>query len=308
MNGFTKMIFSVLIGVNILIVAISGTVELINVFTYSSMLKINLDTAVKAGCDYFNQETYKSLDGNNFGNMDAILNKDGGVAVSGIFYLGNNAIDIYNNLYDDNVGFEEFKRMTSSDGRYFHQIWSSLAQINRNVADFSHSTGLYDVDNLVTPSNIGVSYLDKTAVTKIIKWNIASLVSQGSSENVIYKDGKNLININGFEVDIDSLRVNIDYEAVPVNSDRFELLTNLDKDIMYDNANGDPERETVCIAKISYSIDIRYVGITPIKNIVEFYSDYRVEGLNNNSPARAQETINSNFDRYSSYVYFYVIR
>ena len=316
MNGFTKMIFKVLIGVNVLIVASSAFVELVNSHTYGNYLKINLDTAVEAGCSYFSQESYKQLSGNNIGNLSDIRSADGWTVASGRFYDGNNAKEIYDNLYTDNVSFERFKRLDSDDGRKFYQIWGSLAKVNRNITDnrdtdFTTSKGLFDPKNLVTPANIGVTYLDKAVTTRMIKWNIAALVSQGSSENIKYADdGSQVININGYEVDMNSLRVNISYEAVPVNSQKFEDITHLDRYVMLENANGDSERETVCVAKIIYSINIRYVGVTPLKNIIEYYSRKRVEGLDgsrygDNGP---QDVDTDTYGKFKSTVYYYVIR
>lgn len=317
MSKFVRMIFGVLIGVNVAIVGVSAFVELINSHTYGNFLRINIDTAVEAGCNYFSQESYKSLSGNYYGNVSNIMGSDGSLAASGRFYEGSNAKEIYDNMFVDNVGFERFKRLTDGSGRHFYEIWGSLAKVNRQInpgnrdTDFQVSTGVFDPKNLVTPANIGVAYLDRQAVTKMIKWNIAALVSQGSDENIKYNDlGDVVININGYEVDIDSLRVNITYEAVTVDSQKFEDITHLSKTVMMQSANGDSERETICVAKVTYSINVRYVGITPIKNIVEYYSRVSVDGLDGSGAigGSGAQNIDSRYAKFSSSIYYYVIR
>ena len=284
------MVFKTLIGVIVVIAAITLSAELLNVTTSSHMVTQMIDKSMELACDYFSQETYKTEGSGARGNMPNITgtgkDKNGvsGGTVSGLFYNGSSAESIYNNLYS--------KPSFSTFVSQFSGTWSSLANIQNGDSDLMN-------DNLITPSNMGVTYLDKEVITRVAKWNIAKILSGGISDNIKGSGDGTYVTYNGFNVYVNKLEItSLQYKEVNVFSSEFTKYTNMVGSRLGVDAS-DVERSNICVATIEFSVPIDYVGITKFKELIEFGSNSsnRVEGIDGVAGNAAYE---ASFSEYAS--------
>lgn len=258
-----KGIFKTLLGVIVITVVGTLIVEMANTSTTTHYVKMTMDTALNTACQYFSQESYKT-DGTARGNMPNIVSKDGGI-VSGKFYTGNSEDEIFNNLYRNSSEFRSFANAHKGTWSYLGEFFSSSNALLR--------------ENNVTPSNMGITYLDRKSVAQIARWNLTKLLANGYTENIV-GSGNNLhVNYKGFQVYTNQLNItDIKYTEIPMTDYRFKEFTHLEaSNLGVDLSN--TEVSTICLAQVTYTVPISYEGITPIAKIYRYVSTHRVEGL-----------------------------
>jgi len=315
-----KTIFKVLIGTIVIIVMSFLIIETLNISISSIQLNNMARISARQASVLLSQETYKSrLD--NHGdltgtvNMPSVVDNQGNEYISGKFYNGSTAEQIYNDLYTS----ADFKSWVNSNPAVIKGNWKSLELINRainnpgslNVSfpqyDPSMSQSYYEnmlenysdamlakmyKDVMMTPLNMGVPYLDKDTLTRMFKWNVAELMSN-CDPSLIKQDenGDTYVYYNGFRVYADRATiVSLEYKTfdltIPLDRSEFRQLTNIDPDnLMFDFnpeylGTADDERQRVCLVGINYSIPIGYEGITPIRRVFDYVWNTEVEGIN----------------------------
>ena len=229
--------------------------EIVNVNVSSVLLREVIVKTLNLSADYFNQETYKS-DTENSGDVASILGENG-EEISGQFYIGTSDEEIYNTLYRDSYEFGRF--VEDHKG-----IWKDLEAVL--------TPGINELidDNLVTPLNMGITYLDTKTVERIFKWQLGSILI-GGREGLIQtdKNGSTYVEFHGFRVYVNDAVISpITYEVVPVDSPRFRSITNMD----YSNLGlegAEEERMNILVASIDYSIPLAYEGVTFLSSIIE---------------------------------------
>ena len=258
-------------------------IEIMNVESTSARFRNTCVTALNMSCNYFGQETYKRSD---FGTVDVedIKGNTGEVAVSGRFYNGSNADTVYNDLYGSSY---EFKSWASRFRSYYSNIamlsWGlNRTEINSDIVgrvgidvDTAKSNGEHYVDAKMTPLNLGVPYLDKNSIEKIFKWQLVKILSNGKEENVVLDDGR-YVKYNGFNVYFDTIAVrDITYNVYDIKDTaqrrEFEKLTSIDATKL--GIGDNDERRYITIASLSYSVDVTYTGVTPLREYMKFIWD-----------------------------------
>jgi hypothetical protein len=288
-----RTIFKWLIGTVVAIVVSALTIEGINVVTVGNQINQLSKLAVKQACVLFSQETYKRNDALNVNTHD-IFGASGTLAVSGIFYSDSAPEQIYKNLYTSN---DDFKNWAMS----YTNIWNNL-EIMKMGMGLPSSAGL-TADNymladsyreeMMTPLNLGITYLDKETVQRITQWNLAAIFSNGQQANVVDNDGPRIyVKYKGFKIYVNDAKItNIQYKVLNVINDKneFEQLSHIDSTSLGIDSATD-ERANVCVAGIEYSVPMSYEGVTPLKRIVEYAWNTRVQGLNNSAAAQPNQT------------------
>lgn len=279
-----KMIFRTIIGTIAIIVIGSLTMELFNMNTTSLQLSSMTKMATRQACVFFGQETYKREDAETV-NMSPIYASNGGVAHTGRFYTGSTAKDIYHNLYETG----EFLSTSGPVMQQFKGNWESLDLLIE--ASDTWGIGEFYRESMMTPLNLGIPYLDREVVEKIMRWNLTSILNNGQTEDGrflnLHQDNEGYyVLYKGFRVYAPTAEVtDIEYEILDLrnasDADKFKTYTNMDASVITDKTDGSSdERNKVCLAGISYRVKMKYEGITPIKRAAEFGWNKRVEGAN----------------------------
>lgn len=267
-----KTIFKILIGIIVIMTLSFVFIEFVNVNLNSCYLKQTMDDSVQYACEYFSQESYKINSATN-GNMP-----DAG-SVSGTFYIGGSQEDIYNNLYRSSSEFTTF--VNSYKG-----VWSNLAK-------YQDTSDAFYTENLLTPANLGVTYLDRATLQRIAAWNMTKLLAFGYPGNIEGTGSMAYVQYKGFRVYTNQLQIKgIRYSVVPISSYKFKEITNMDYQNLGVDAT-DSERTQICVAEVTYSVPVAYYGITPIKELYSYTMRNRVGGLDGIAPAESTETFDS---------------
>lgn len=318
-----KGIFKTLIGTILFSVVILLFTEYLNVSSTATFMKGMLTSSIENSCDFFAQETYKS-DGasggtiNDSGNGADIKDFYGSTAISGRFFRGSGREDIYNNLYGSNSPFASWYRNGGVKGTWknLDMLASGIGLVAPSLSSSEKEMGKSYAENMMTPLNLGVPYIDKATVERICRWNIVANFSEGRSTNIISEanvkrrateggagvhqditrlnSSGNAVNIpgyvqyKGFRIYYDSFKINnIRYKIYDLSTSSgksaFEKLTNINAEGLYGgNIAGlaGNERAKIGVAEIEYSIDIDYVGITPVAKALNFATNVsKVSGL-----------------------------
>lgn len=291
-----KGIFKILIGTIAIIVVSSLLVEYFNLTLYSNQVKRLTKLSVNKALQYFSQETYKREDANAM--CEDILGNDGSIAVSSNFYGSIDGNTIYENLYLTNQNFKNWCSMYADNWTIAKTFYSS---INNETTgdDFKRMIMQYWKDEKYTPANMGIAYVDNDVVKNIAIWNLVKVLCNGNQDNVVVNDGEPYVLYNGYKVYYNTLELtNVDYTIYDLRDDsdkeKFEKLTHLNTDNMgfssSDNipfiSNTDAERKKVCVLDLSYSVKLKYDGITPFKQIISYVWNTEVEGINGAQPRR----------------------
>lgn len=271
----SKSIFKIIIGTIVAMVISVLIIEYINVELSAMQLTQLTDMSIRQACEFFSQETYKQ-ERNNFTGMLDIKDENGNIAVDGNIYSGMSDTDIYGSLYTTN-DFKEF--IDSFQGNW--KEFDLMTQIPETEEEF-YMQEVY-ADNLMTPLNLGITYLDKDALTKITRWNIASLLSNGSKS--AFKDIGGLrpyVVYKGFRIYLNEISItDITYKVFNITNateaEEFRQQTNIEP-INLGITDPSDDRAKICIADIHYDIRVAYEGITFLKQIAEFTWNNRVEG------------------------------
>lgn len=308
-----KTIFKALIGTLVVMVVTSLIIEMFNLSITSLQINQTTKMAGKQACVLFSQETYKQfVNGEEVGgsvNERDVIDTKGNVYVTGEFYSSEVPEEIYNSIYTS----DDFKKWTN-DSEIQKGDWYNLKLINRainnpeslNVAfgkpgyTEAMTAKLYK-EVMMTPSNLGIPYLDPTVVNKMFRWNLAQLLSNCNKDSIqIGEDGKSYVNFRGFKVYADMAKIyKFEYKTFDLedSKDRIEFnkITNIDPDnlgFMYDNNleetidSKEDERKRVCLVGIHYGVPITYEGITPLKRIFNYVWENEVDGYNDSAAGR----------------------
>jgi len=286
-----KTIFKILLASMVLPVLSFLVIEFYNVSSVSGEIGRLTNTAAYQAAVLFNQESYKVGAGagsyNGLGNQKSVVDEFGEVYISGKFYSGETPYDVYKNIYRS----RDFREWISHE---VHQVWRNIYLVDLYLNwtwydDEDGREGRFLAESLMTPSNMGVPYLNKDIVSKMFRWNLAELFSGGKPQN-IKKDrqGRMYSSYNGYRVYAqDASITNLEYRVYDLltTSGRsgFMAATNVDPSDRIVGMGADDERRYVAVVGIEYSVPMSYEGITPIKRAFEFVWNTEVEGLNGKS-------------------------
>lgn len=323
-----KNIFKCLIGTMVVIVVASFTVEIINISTTGLQINRISRLAGKQSCVLFSQETYKQYgSGDSIGgsvNQSDVINTNGNIYVEGKFYQSDNPAEIYNSLYTS----QNFKDWVQNSEAVKKGNWYNLKLIDKalnhkdtlNVKygeagyDEAMTAKLYS-SVMMTPSNLGIPYLDNDVVNRMFRWNLAQLFSNCNSKSILVDEsGDSYISFSGFRIYADRANIsNIEYKTFDLTdgADRIEFnnITNINPDnlgFVYDSNlkntinSGEDERRRVCLVGINYELPITYSGITPIQNIFNYIWNNEVEGLDNSSGRTTNQQYTTNVETLQS--------
>lgn len=324
-----KGIFKVLIATPLIMVTFAFIVEIYNLNTTGMQINSINKLAARQSCVLFSQESYKGRDGGGSVNMSDIMCPDGGVYVTGKFYLQSTAEDVYHALY----GGSEFASWLNNPA-VVKGDWYSLKVIKKavdgdpsmNMAfpgwDASPETmrrysegqmaKMYK-DALVTPLNMGVPYIDLDTANRMFRWNLTQLLSNCDNAN-IHRDesGNPFVMFKGYRVYVTDARItSLDYKTFDLENGAdvaaFESYVHMDSDKIMDASQLDAslgtewgmaptdERHRVCVVGVNYSVPITYEGVTPIKKIFEYAWSNEVEGYHGNGQITGNQRYN--YDR-----------
>lgn len=308
-----KSIFKVLIGTISTIVVASLIVEVFNVSTTGLQINQISKMAGKQACTLFSQESYKAYNsGGGAVAMDNVVDENGNVYVEGDFYGETDPKQIYNNLYTS----DDFKNWLQSEaatkGNWYNIKLIDKALNHADSLNIEYGQPGYDEamvaklykDVMMTPSNLGVPYIDMETVNKMFRWNVAQLFSNCNPKSILVDDnGERYVSFKGFRVYANMASItNLEYKTFDLedSADRlaFNNLTNINPDnlgFMYDSNlattinSREDERKRVCVVGVNFDIPIAYEGITPIRSIFNYVWDNEVEGINGNSGRTSYE-------------------
>lgn len=291
-----KTIFKVLIGTVAIMIISFAVIEYFNVSVTSPMIKSLAQTCLRQSCQYFAQESYKDGKGNAEqltgvsildGTGDEIIKSQiQPSSLNGIFYVGSSET-IYNKLYTSS-DFKKFCSNFSGKWKELDRIAYGLGVTGGNTLNQSDKEmAKYYVNDLVTPLNMGVAYLDKATIEKIFRWQFTAVL-RNDQPDLLYDD---YVKYKGFRIYYNDIKVkNINYRVYDLlgsNDDKkdFQELTNIDVDnyikgygVSGAEIKSDDERRYVCVATLDYSINVGYEGITPIKHFMEYLWNLNVGG------------------------------
>lgn len=285
-------VFKVLLTVFVVIAASTVFIEITNVQLNAAMVNQLTAKAIDQSCVLFGQETYKRADAQDINEADLRSADNPSIMVSGNFYGSGDPKTIYNNLYINNSAYKVWLREQSGYWKTLDTMYGALT--HRTNLGYGKVIGDVYVEQLMTPLNMGITYLDLDTVEKIAQWNLTMMLLNGvkdSSGNYVnlHRDGDGIyVSYKGFKVYTTSLRIeNIEYEVLDLTNSsdaaRFKDLTNMDAATLMGATDGSSdERKYFCLAGVEYSIPVHYEGITRIKNVAEFFWNKEVEGLDGN--------------------------
>lgn len=292
---WTKGVFITLIGVIIIPVLISLFIEWINVSLMSSNI-VNLSKlSAEQAAELFTQESYKkSSQGGGMTFVPDVKDSLGNIYISGDFYQTTNPQEIYEKLYTrsgsqfrywlDNEsclragGMIKWSKLNELNDYMFHRgTMTTSVNANSSESDWNKYSQYIEakqmVDDMYTPLNIGILYLDEETVDRMFKWNIASMFSH-CNENNIRRDesGKMYVYYSGYRIYAQDCKItDIEYNCYNLedSSDlaEFKDITNMDRaEYMMNVASTDESEEqtNVIVLNIKYELSMEYEGISPI--------------------------------------------
>lgn len=316
-----KTIFMTLFTTVVVIVCGFLAIEIFNVNTTSMQLTSIAKTSAYQSCTLFTQETYRvdTYTGSGAVAMQDILDSDGNFYISGDFYGYDNKEQIYNSLYS--VSNSEFMSAMATLKPYYKNLeillkgiesngslpvpsidWdSSDAQIQANM-DASKANTYYN--NMYTPVNIGIPYVDEEVINRMFKWNLAMLYSNCNSDNIKSdENGVQYVGYKGYRCYVqDAYVYNITYtvydmsnpsnrtivanklfadtgltvKGITANNPSEGITISVNKDLagrdVKDNA-------VVTVVELQYSVPVAYEGLTPLSEMMSFVWNNEVDGL-----------------------------
>jgi hypothetical protein len=166
-----------------------------------------------------------------------------------------------------------------------------------------------------TPVNIGFAYFSPTVTNKMFRWNLATILSGGSSDS-IQKDesGNYYVIYKGFRCYVQQAYIsNVNYYIYDLSnmstssSEYKQLKAQTGMDISaIKKLTTSSENNYLIVAGIIYSMPVAYQGVTPLKSIINFKwnsevsSVKTVNGYNNNTSTTGN-IISTNTDNTGSY-------
>lgn len=265
--------------------------------------------ATRQACVLFTQETYKRKDVGEYKIPD-IKSPEGAVLISSQFYEVDisETKQIYDKMYIDrtkaNSGGKRLDKYISNiveqlgDGATVDNLpWSSMRSWYKEITSpGSDSIGALYKENYVTPCNMGATYFDTEVLSRMYRWSLAATLSGGLGD-----DGKSqnfgstwynrrrfpYVDYRGFRIWLDDTTAISDIQYTlfnlndPSQKEQFEQMTSIDK---YAEDTGvsitkEDERNYVVVASVPYTASVSYTGITPLKHIINFANNHRVNGF-----------------------------
>jgi len=359
-------IFKILIGVIVVIIVSSLVIEFLNMILISSFLRGYVTKCIEKGCDLFAQETYIGegisevnlhLSAVNFPD-DAEAGMGGKVAVSQNWYGSSSPSSsvLYKGLYSENVDYKNFLKLVTGNlpsdtvqkqgniqvKAIKANIKAPWQNLNRIAAFYGISSNLNNGESLstakkigqtytkeyVTPLNQGITYIDRTSLENIVKWEIVSLLSNGhptaihagvsytgADKHEAHNATKDYVEYSGFRIYFNTFKVNsIQYDIYDLanknSREEFSRITGIGlqntkenntywKDLGFSNGSGmgtfsstdtiAKERRYVCVANINYTMTVAYDGVTQLKSIVNFMNNRSVKGTKNVAPSFGED-------------------
>ncbi|MEM4385687.1 MAG: hypothetical protein QXD03_03975 [Candidatus Anstonellales archaeon] len=319
---WVKTIVKSLVGTIFLIIIISIIIEIYNINIIGMQINQLSLLSARQACNLFIQESYKPRGG----EVDSSVTEDDGVAggassmykivdrngdeyVSGDFYGENTCYGIYNKIFTSSDFNNWLNSSEIKKGSWFvldliklGLTIDDLDNYDMNDPNFpKYSLAKSLVDDMVTPANMGITYLNKEIVENIFKWNLSAILSECNPE-MIYEDenGEVCIHYKGFNVYANQAKIsNIIYKVYDLSKDNdrdefkkytgidasrlsFKVDSNLNSTLKKIGINvSDEERYKVCVAGVSIDVPVKYTGITPLKKVFEAAWEFEVKGLNN---------------------------
>lgn len=306
-----KGVFKTLIWTIFGICIVALFIEYLNITASTTFLTGIMNRSVERAADYFAQETYKNRDYGLAGNMRSLngIDENGDPSIytiSGTFYTGSEE-DVYNKLYGEDSSFADWYNSIYVSARNRGEVyWQNLEMLasglglgnTRNLTAAQKENGKTYAEEHMTPLNLGIPYLDDDTVEKIAAWNIANTLSEGKESLLHYEtnsDGNlaKYVLYKGFRIypaDIDVDVTNFEVYDVTERDQQiaFEQATNMDlamfDQVIDDGGLIDDERRYVGVVDIQYTVPMEYVGVTPMRNIINFMANRKqVAGYGNNS-------------------------
>lgn len=331
---FKCLIFTVLVSVVGLML-----IEMYNIAMISPMVRVLMNRNLSQACQLYAQETYKkSSDGNLRGVAKPLISVEGAefakrdLLMAGNIYMrktndvaSNSDIlkttkDVYEFIYGDGTNNEHefikwYKNTTGIAGKWrdLDKLAYALGVGNItgiNLTEEEIEDGKRQKESKMTALNIGATYLDKTTVTNICRYQLASTLMNNIPSNLVLNtntenDGisgpayskvntsvkgadKPYVKFNGFWIywdtfditdikykvyDLGYIENNGNYtETDKTNILEFQELTGIDVPTYIKNSKitEDDERRYVVVAELSYSCKVRYEGTTALSKIFKY--------------------------------------
>ena len=284
-----KLVFKSIVLTITLTILTMFIIEYHNISVASPSVKSLAQMSLKQSCQYFAQETYKRGNGtkSSSGNGYQLVGYNGVTPtnLSGNFYTGSPTSD-YNILYKSSA----FKDYISK----YRQYWRRLnilgygLGLGGNINESEKVLADYYVQDMLTPLNIGIAYIDKDTVTKIFRWEYVLSLMNGQPDMLISDSTGSYVKYKGFRIYYDTIKVtNVDYTVYDLlnsaDATKFKALTNMDVDgyISKSKIKGNDERRYVMVAKLDYTMKVGYEGITPIKRMMQWAFNTEAAKKNN---------------------------
>lgn len=280
-----KSIFKALVGTSLLIAISSSVIELMNIQITSIQLKQMAKTAAYDACSLFTQETYKTeSDGGGAVRIQDVRAADGSIYLTGDFYTGSSAEEIYRELYDS----RDFQDFCSGANVWSSGDMTSLFEELNKLGGYDPTT----YGEMYTPVNIGVPYMDRETTNKMFQWSLARILSNCNPALIqTDENGRHYVNYKGFAVYCDEAQlVNYNYYVYDLTSpftvEEKQMLLEMtgisDAGAGLTLQEGEGvagvENNYVTAVAISYRVPARYIGITPMKRIFEYTWNNEVAG------------------------------
>ena len=99
-------------------------------------------------------------------------------------------------------------------------LWD-LSENSMTYIDYVNKTRANTyIQNMYTPVNLGIPYMDQDVVTKMFKWNLTQLLSNCDSDRIQKNDkGQYYVNFNGFAVLTQQARITkLTYHVIDLNT------------------------------------------------------------------------------------------
>lgn len=270
-------------------------IEYVNIATSAPLLKNHIRKSLQAACDYYSAETYLDANDSRY-NLPNLHNSANGAFIGGDFYGNLSQNTIYNQIITSfkadlvNTTVPYYSGSATSPER---QVYAK--DYLPNLEDYAEGRSSNFFQGQVTPANLGITHINEDVTLKIFQYNLASTLIGGNTENMKVVDGKNVVKFNGFEVDIDDVRIAVQHTVTPVGSKYYEVATGLDSSKLDGTGGiGGSSNDNVIVAEVSYVIPVRYKGITPMNRAVEWIwsNEMRVKGTKDNAPTYQEVQMN----------------
>ena len=269
-----KSIFIALISTIVITLSSMVLMEMFNADTSGPILTSITKLPLQQSCQYFAQESYKNNSGNGYQ-----LQAYGGAAPSslnGRFYVGINDKEVYRHLYANSRDFQSFINTYRDNWRRLNILGYGLGY-GGSINEGEDVLAKYYTDDMITPLNMGICYLDKTTLEKIFRWELVLALMNGSNDMIIsnHGDDTDYVLFKGYRIYYNTIKItDIKYKVYDLfnssDAKEFESLTHIDVEnyLSQSGIDSDDERAKIMIAEPEFTMRVGYEGITPIKRII----------------------------------------